>query len=76
MGNGQSRPSSPSDPPHRPRRQSRISSSDTSTILIDPGINSTKAPHRPTIEQNMAFAELKESQEYNISGHKIVDDHS
>ncbi|KAG6811994.1 hypothetical protein H0H92_004959 [Tricholoma furcatifolium] len=52
-----SRPPSPSDSGTRgrPRRN-------TSTILVEPAVIAQDATRRPTVEQNMAFAALRESQ--------------
>ncbi|KNZ77789.1 Nuc-1 negative regulatory protein preg [Termitomyces sp. J132] len=58
-----SRTPSPSDPGARARHRRRLSVHETSTILIDPApMPQDVAPRRPTIEQNMAFAALRESQ--------------
>lgn len=56
MDTAQSRPSTPPvDTPRLPNRGS--------TILIDSAALVTEVSRRPTIEQNMAFAALQQSQE-------------
>lgn len=54
MDTTQSRPSTPADTPRLRNRGS--------TILIDPTLV-TEVSRRPTIEQNMAFAALQQSQD-------------
>ncbi|RDB24909.1 Nuc-1 negative regulatory protein preg [Hypsizygus marmoreus] len=67
MESGLSRPPSPTDVRH-PRRP-RPSVHETSTILIEPvPITQEQLTRRPTIEQNMAFAALRESQEPTDKG--------
>ena len=64
MDSGQSRPASPTDPHHR-----RFPSSEPSAILIEPGtatVQEAVVAQRPTIAQNMAFAALQQSQDFNI----------
>ncbi|TFK25523.1 cyclin-domain-containing protein [Coprinopsis marcescibilis] len=56
---GQSAPPSPTDLRHRSQR----SISEPSTILVEPGTSAHDVIQRPTLEQNMAFAALRESQE-------------
>ncbi|KAJ7287380.1 cyclin-domain-containing protein [Mycena rebaudengoi] len=53
---GQSRPSSPSDAPRASRNRG-------STILIESALVTSDVSRRPTIEQNMAFAELRQAQD-------------
>ncbi|KAG6844417.1 hypothetical protein H0H87_007072 [Tephrocybe sp. NHM501043] len=62
-------PSSPSDT--GPRGRPRPSPHETSTILIDPvTIAQDIVTRRPTVEQNMAFAALRESQASSDKGDK------
>lgn len=64
MDSGLSRPPSPSETSEfPPRHKSRPSIHETSTILIDPATVSQDSIPRPTIEQNMAFAALQQSQD-------------
>jgi len=44
------------------------SSHEASTILVEPPTASQQVPRRPTIEQNMAFADLQQSWDRNIDG--------
>ncbi|KAF8070321.1 cyclin-domain-containing protein [Lyophyllum atratum] len=62
MDSGQSRPPSPSDAVPHVRHRHRPSVHETSTILIDPATITQDVTRRPTVEQNMAFAALRESQ--------------
>ncbi|KAJ7124941.1 cyclin-domain-containing protein [Mycena epipterygia] len=55
MDTAQSRPATPVDTPRLPNRGS--------TILIDAAALVTEVSRRPTIEQNMAFAALQQSQD-------------
>ncbi|KAG5650272.1 hypothetical protein H0H81_012784 [Sphagnurus paluster] len=57
MDSGQSRPSSPTE---GVRHRHRPSVHETSTILIDPATIAPDVARRPTVEQNMAFAALRE----------------
>ncbi|KAF8971050.1 cyclin-domain-containing protein [Flammula alnicola] len=58
MDSGQSQPSSPTETPAQP-----------SAVLLEPGTTLQEVIQRPTIEQNMAFAALQQSQEYNQTRH-------
>jgi hypothetical protein len=61
-----SRPASPSEntPATRVRHRSRSALLETSTVLGDSTtVTQDLVPRRPTVEQNMAFAALRESQE-------------
>ncbi|KAG5646800.1 hypothetical protein DXG03_002177 [Asterophora parasitica] len=62
MDSGTSRPPSPSEAPPPVRHRHRRSVHETSTILVDPATVPQDGTRRPTVEQNMAFAALKESQ--------------
>jgi hypothetical protein len=67
MDSGQSRPASPTDGPHHPHHR-RFPSSEPSAILIEPGtaaVQDANVAQRPTIAQNMAFAALQQSQDFN-----------
>lgn len=59
---GQSAPPSPSAP-HVRRPQQQRAPSEPSTILVEPGTSAPEGTQRPTLEQNMAFAALQNSQE-------------
>jgi len=62
MDSGQSCPPSPEDSRQqlRPGRQS-----EPSAILVEPGTNAQETiTQRPTIEQNMAFAALQQSEDF------------
>ncbi|KAF5386177.1 hypothetical protein D9615_002381 [Tricholomella constricta] len=61
MDSGQSRPPSPCEAVLRVRHRHRPSVHETSTILVDPATIAQDVARRPTVEQNMAFAALKES---------------
>lgn len=67
MDSGQSRPASPIDgPPQQPHHRLRLSPSEPSAILIEPGtaiFQDAIVAQRPTIAQNMAFAALQQSQD-------------
>ncbi|KAF9467293.1 cyclin-domain-containing protein [Collybia nuda] len=63
MDSEHSPPPSPSEAPSRARHRTRLSVNETSTILIDPGTISQDVTRRPTLEQNMAFAALQQSQD-------------
>lgn len=60
-----SRPPSPSEAAPRAQKhhRRRPSGHETSTILVDLATVTQEVTRRPTIEQNMAFAALRESQE-------------
>ncbi|KIL68904.1 hypothetical protein M378DRAFT_8329 [Amanita muscaria Koide BX008] len=59
MEGGQTRPSSPDA---ASRSQQRYAINEASAILMEPGSVSFEQP-RPTVEQNMAFAELQQSRD-------------
>ncbi|KAF9047325.1 cyclin-domain-containing protein [Panaeolus papilionaceus] len=62
MDSGQSCPPSPKDS-RQQLRPGRLS--EPSAILVEPGTNAQENPtQRPTIEQNMAFAALQQSEEF------------
>jgi hypothetical protein len=44
------------------------SSHETSTILVEPAVTASRVTRRPTIEQNMAFADLQQSWDRNVEG--------
>ncbi|KAF8653595.1 hypothetical protein AX16_003873 [Volvariella volvacea WC 439] len=67
MDSGQSNPPSPSDQSSRTHRR-RPSAYEASTILVDPDSNPQEVSRRPTIEQNMAFAELQQMGGPGIGG--------
>ncbi|GLB37278.1 putative cyclin-domain-containing protein [Lyophyllum shimeji] len=70
MDSGQSRPPSPSDAVLDIRHRHRPSGHETSTILIDPATITQDVTRRPTVEQNMAFAALRDSQGPTDKGDK------
>ncbi|KAF5326083.1 hypothetical protein D9611_000114 [Ephemerocybe angulata] len=67
MDSGQSGQSAPSSPDLQARvvQRSRTSTSEPSTILVEPGASAQDVVQRPTLEQNMAFAALQNSQASN-----------
>ncbi|KAF8160948.1 cyclin-domain-containing protein [Crassisporium funariophilum] len=69
IDSGQSPPSSPSNARHH---HLRLSISEPSAILVEPGTSAAEVPQRPTVEQNVAFAELQQSQDFNTIGERSI----
>jgi len=62
MDSGPSRPPSPTI-----TRQPRPALPEPTAVLLEPGATSQEITQRPTIEQNMAFAALQQSQDYSTN---------